>query len=185
MHADSVLLTQDGTNMAKQNNLKPKQRAVGGLAGLSKARAEADKRIKAMTPTQRTAYQSQNKKNAIKGAATAASMIPVGRAAVVGAKIGAKVAVPAIKKAVAKSVEKKSLKAANAPTKNQAASDSGRRYMGQKFMKVEDAGKDRYGNQKVTIKKNVEKLKEATTPRTTGGTVRLNPRFAKNLRKGR
>ena len=91
MHADSVLLMQDGINMAKQNNPKPKQRAVGGLAGLSKARAEADKRIKAMTPAQRKAYQSQNKKNAIKVAATAASMIPVGRAAVVGAKVGAKV----------------------------------------------------------------------------------------------
>jgi len=100
-------------------------------------------------------------------------------------KAAAKVAVPAIKKAAAKSVEKKSLKAANAPSKNQAASDSGRRYMGQKFMKVEDAGKDRYGQQKVSIKRNTEKLKEATTPRTPGGTVRLNPRFAKNLRKGR
>ena len=81
MHANSVLLTQDGTNMAKQNNPKPKQRAVGGLAGLSKTRAEADKRIKAMTPTQRKAYQSQNKKNAVKAVATAASMIPAVRGA--------------------------------------------------------------------------------------------------------
>ena len=71
--------------MAKPNNPKPKQRAVGGLAGLSKAQAEANKRIKAMTPAQRKAYQSQNKKNAIKVAATAASMIP----AVRGAKVAA------------------------------------------------------------------------------------------------
>jgi hypothetical protein len=76
--------------MAKPNNPKPKQRAVGGLAGLSKAQAEANKRIKAMTPAQRKAYQSQNKKNAIKVAATAASMIPAGRAAVVGGKVAAK-----------------------------------------------------------------------------------------------
>lgn len=76
--------------MARPNNPKPKQRAVGGLAGLSKAQAEANKRIKAMTPTQRKAYQAQNKKNAIKVAATAASMIPAGRAAVVGGKIASK-----------------------------------------------------------------------------------------------
>jgi hypothetical protein len=180
MHVNSVLLTQDGINMAKQNNPKPKQRAVGGLAGLSKARAEADKRIKAMTPAQRKAYQSQNKKNAVKAVATAASFIPAGRAIK-----GASMAKKAVSTSIKKSVEKKSLKAANAPSKNQAASDSGRRYMGQKFMKVEDAGKDRYGQQKVSIKRNTEKLKEATTPRTPGGTVRLNPRFAKNLRKGR
>ena len=67
-----------------------KSRPVGGRAGLSKAQAEATKRIKAMTPTQRKAYQAQNKKNAIKVAATAASMIPAGRAAVVGGKIAAK-----------------------------------------------------------------------------------------------
>jgi hypothetical protein len=76
--------------MAKPNNPKPKQRAVGGLAGLSKAQAEATKRIKAMTPTQRKAYQAQNKKNAVKVAATAASLIPAGRAAVVGGKVAAK-----------------------------------------------------------------------------------------------
>ena len=115
-----------------------------------------------------------------KAVATAASFIPAGRAIK-----GASMAKKAVSTSIKKSVEKKSLKAANAPSKNQAASDSGRRYMGQKFMKVEDAGKDRYGNQKVAIKRNTEKLKEATTPRTTGGTVRLNPRFAKNLRKGR
>jgi hypothetical protein len=67
-----------------------KSRPVGGRAGLSKAQAEATKRIKAMTPTQRKAYQAQNKKNAIKVAATAASMIPAGRAAVVGGKAVAK-----------------------------------------------------------------------------------------------
>jgi hypothetical protein len=128
MHADSVLLTQDGTNMAKQNNSKPKQRAVGGLAGLSKARAEADKRIKAMTPTQRKAYQSQNKKNAIKVAATAASMIPVGRAAVVGAKVGAKVAarklVPAKKVKLDESLNKmgKALKNSVPPKRTTPAS---------------------------------------------------------------
>ena len=76
--------------MAKRNDPKPKARAVGGLAGLSKARAEANKRIKAMTPAQRKAYQAENKKNAIKVAATAASLIPAGRAAVVGGKIAAK-----------------------------------------------------------------------------------------------
>jgi len=67
-----------------------KSRPVGGRAGLSKAQAEATKRIKAMTPTQRKAYQAQNKKNAIKVAATAASLIPAGRAAVVGGKVAAK-----------------------------------------------------------------------------------------------
>lgn len=87
--------------MAKPNNPKPKQRAVGGLAGLSKAQAEANKRIKAMTPAQRKAYQAQNKKNAIKVAATAASLIPAGRAAVVGGKIASK--------AIASKVAKKNL----------------------------------------------------------------------------
>ena len=67
--------------MAKRNEPKPKQRAVGGLAGLSKARAEANKRIKAMTPAQRKAYQAENKKNAVKVALAAAGMIPAGRAA--------------------------------------------------------------------------------------------------------
>ena len=62
-----------------------KSRPVGGRAGLSKAQAEATKRIKAMTPAQRKAYQAQNKKNAIKVVATAASMIP----AVRGAKVAA------------------------------------------------------------------------------------------------
>jgi hypothetical protein len=72
--------------MAKPNKPRP----VAGRAGLSKAQAEATKRIKAMTPAQRKAYQSQNKKNAVKVAATAASMIPAGRAAVVGGKAAAK-----------------------------------------------------------------------------------------------
>jgi hypothetical protein len=76
--------------MPRQNNPKPKQRAVGGLAGLSKAQSEANKRIKAMTPAQRKAYQTQNKKNAVKVTLAAASMIPVGRAAVVGGKVAAK-----------------------------------------------------------------------------------------------
>ena len=76
--------------MAKRNNPKPKKTAVGGRAGLSQAIAESTKRIKAMTPAQRKAYQSQNKKNAIKVAATAASLIPAGRAAVVGGKVVAK-----------------------------------------------------------------------------------------------
>jgi hypothetical protein len=67
-----------------------KSRPVGGRAGLSKAQAEATKRIKAMTPTQRKAYQAQNYKYAIKVAATAASLIPAGRAAVVGGKVAAK-----------------------------------------------------------------------------------------------
>ena len=72
--------------MAKPNKPKP----VAGRAGLSKAQSEATKRIKAMTPAQRKAYQSQNKKNAVKVTLTAASMIPVGRAAVVGGKIAGK-----------------------------------------------------------------------------------------------
>lgn len=72
--------------MAKPNKPRP----VAGRAGLSKAQAEATKRIKAMTPAQRKAYQSQNKKNAVKVAITAASMIPAGRAAVVGGKAAAK-----------------------------------------------------------------------------------------------
>jgi hypothetical protein len=76
--------------MAKPNKPRPVARPVAGRAGLSKAQAEATKRIKAMTPAQRKAYQSQNKKNAVKVVATAASMIPVGRAAVVGGKIAAK-----------------------------------------------------------------------------------------------
>ena len=42
-----------------------KSRPVGGRAGLSKAISEADKRIKAMTPAQRKAYQSQNKKKKV------------------------------------------------------------------------------------------------------------------------
>jgi hypothetical protein len=67
--------------MPRQNNPKPKQRAVGGLAGLSKAQLEAAKRIKAMTPAQRKAYQAENKKNAVKVALAAAGMIPAGRAA--------------------------------------------------------------------------------------------------------
>jgi hypothetical protein len=71
--------------MAKRNNSKPKKTAVGGLAGLSKARAEADKRIKAMTPTQRKAYQTQNKKNAVKATVAVASMIPAVRGARVAA----------------------------------------------------------------------------------------------------
>jgi hypothetical protein len=70
-----------GLIMAKRNDPKPKARAVGGLAGLSKARAEANKRIKAMTPAQRKAYQAENKKNAVKVALVAAGMIPAGRAA--------------------------------------------------------------------------------------------------------
>ena len=175
MHADSVLLTQDGTNMAKQNNPKPKQRAVGGLAGLSKARAEADKRIKAMTPTQRKAYQAQNKKNAVKAVATAASFIPAGRAIK-----GASMAKKAVSTSIKKSVEKKSLKAANAPTKNPGASDSGRRYMGQKYIDISFPSPGRF-----VTKPNVKKLKEATTPRTKGGTINLNPKFVKDLRKGR
>ena len=72
--------------MAKPNKPRP----VAGRAGLSKAQADAAKRIKAMTPAQRKAYQSQNKKNAVKVTLTAASMIPVGRAAVVGGKIAGK-----------------------------------------------------------------------------------------------
>ena len=78
--------------MAKQNNPKPKQRAIGGLAGLSKARAEADKRIKAMTPAQRKAYQSENKKNAVKAVAAAALLTPTGRVASVAGKVVAKAA---------------------------------------------------------------------------------------------
>jgi len=67
--------------MAKRNEPKPKQRAVGGLAGLTKTQLEAAKRIKAMTPAQRKAYQAENKKNAVKVALAAAGMIPAGRAA--------------------------------------------------------------------------------------------------------
>ena len=67
--------------MAKRNEPKPKQRAVGGLAGLTKTQLEAAKRIKAMTPAQRKAYQTENKKNAAKVALAAASMIPAVRGA--------------------------------------------------------------------------------------------------------
>lgn len=67
--------------MAKRNDPKPKPRPVGGLAGLTKAQLEAAKRIKAMTPAQRKAYQTQNKKNAVKVTLAAAGMIPAGRAA--------------------------------------------------------------------------------------------------------
>ncbi len=154
----------------------------GNSADVQKASAAQTKKFQAMTPAQKKTYVAKQAKAIGKTTAQVASMVG---GAGLARKAAAKVAVPAIKKAAAKSVEKKSLKAANAPSKNQAASDSGRRYMGQKFMKVEDAGKDRYGQQKVSIKRNTEKLKEATTPRTPGGTVRLNPRFAKNLRKGR
>jgi hypothetical protein len=79
-----------GLMMPRQNNPKPKQRAVGGLAGLTKTQLEAAKRIKAMTPAQRKAYQAENKKNAVKVALAAAGMIPAGRAAVVGGKVAAK-----------------------------------------------------------------------------------------------
>jgi hypothetical protein len=183
MHANSVLLIQDGTNMARPKDNKKKSNDYRGGSALLKKQQEANtKKFKAMTPAQKKTYVAKQAKTVGKTAAQVASMVG---GAGLARKAAAKVAVPSIKKAAAKSVEKKSLKAANAPSKNQAASDSGRRYMGQKFMKVEDAGKDRYGQQKVSIKRNTEKLKEATTPRTPGGTVRLNPRFARNLRKGK
>jgi hypothetical protein len=149
----------------------------GNAADVQKASAAQTKKFKAMTPAQKKTYVAKQAKAVGKTTVQVASMVG---GAGLARKAAAKVAVPAIKKAAAKSVEKKSLKAANAPSKNQAASDSGRRYMGQKFVKVEDAGKGKF-----TARPNVEKLKEATTPRTPGGTVRLNPRFAKNLRKGR
>jgi hypothetical protein len=169
--------------MARPKDNKKKSNDYRGGSALLKKQQEANtKKFKAMTPAQKKTYVAKQAKAVGKTAVQVASMVG---GAGLARKAAAKVAVPAIKKAAAKSVEKKSLKAANAPSKNQAASDSGRRYMGQKFMKVEDAGKDRYGQQKVSIKRNTEKLKEATTPRTPGGTVRLNPRFAKNLRKGK
>lgn len=96
--------------MAKQNSPKPKKTAVGGLAGLSKARAEADKRIKAMTPAQRKAYQAQNKKNAIKVAATAVSMIPAVR--------GARVAAAGIKATRALKTAAKNKVSSKYPTSN-------------------------------------------------------------------
>jgi hypothetical protein len=178
MHADSVLLIQDGTNMARPKDNKKKSNDYRGGSALLKKQQEANtKKFKAMTPAQKKTYVAKQAKAIGKTTAQVASMVG---GAGLARKAVAKVAVPAIKKAATKSVEKKSLKAANAPSKNQGASDSGRRYMGQKFVKVEDAGKGKF-----TARPNVEKLKEATTPRTPGGTVRLNPRFAKNLRKGR
>jgi hypothetical protein len=154
----------------------------GNAADVQKASAAQTKKFKAMTPAQKKTYVAKQAKAIGKTTAQVASM--VGGAGLARAA-GAKVTIPAIKKAAAKSVEKKSLKAANAPSKNLSASDSGRKYMGTRYIKVEDAGKDRYGHAKYKIKKNTEKLKEATTPRTPGGTVRLNPRFVRNLRKGK
>lgn len=183
MHANSVLLIQDGTNMARPKDNKKKSNDYRGGSALLKKQLESNtKKFQAMTPAQKKSYVAKQAKAIGKTTAQVASMVG---GAGLARKAAAKAAVPAIKKAAAKSVEKKSLKAANAPSKNQAASDSGRRYMGTRYIKVEDAGKDRYGQQRVSIKKNVEKLKEATTPRTPGGTVRLNPRFVKNLRKGK
>jgi hypothetical protein len=105
--------------MAKQNNPKPKKTSVGGLAGLSKARAEADKRIKAMTPAQRKAYQSQNKKNAIKATVAVASMIP----AVRGARVAA-AGVKAVRALKTVKLEKTAANLKKAPKSNVRPSQS-------------------------------------------------------------
>ena len=83
-------------------------------------------------------------------------------------------------KAATNKVEKRALKAANSPSKNKAASDSGRKYMGEKYMTTSFPSPGRF-----SVKPDVKKLKEATTPRTPKGTARLNPKFVRDLRKGR
>ena len=107
--------------MAKPNKPRP----VAGRAGLSKAQAEATKRIKAMTPTQRKAYQAQNKKNAVRVVATAASVIPAGRALKVGMALkGAGVAKKAtgIRDAKGLTSMKKALSGSKGPARNTPAS---------------------------------------------------------------
>jgi hypothetical protein len=147
----------------------------GNAADVQKASAAQTKKFKAMTPAQKKTYVAKQAKAIGKTTAQVASM--VGGAGLARAA-GAKVTIPAIKKAAAKSVEKKSLKAANAPSKNLGASDSGRRYMGQKYIDISFPSPGRF-----VTKPNVKKLKEATTPRTKGGTINLNPKFVKDLRR--
>jgi hypothetical protein len=135
MHVNSVLLIQDGTNMARPKDNKKKSNDYRGGAALLKKQQEANtKKFKAMTPAQKKTYVAKQAKAVGKTAAQVASM--VGGAGLARAA-AAKATIPAIKKAAAKSVEKKSLKAANAPAKGSEATKA--RARGEKYQSLVDS----------------------------------------------
>jgi hypothetical protein len=102
-----------------------------------------------------------------------------GGLAVKGAIAGAKAvkAAPAVKKAVAKSVEKRSLKAANSPSKGSAgAKAGGKKYMKDKYFTESTPKKtsNKWGVQK-RYRPKEDEIKKVIGDRKTATTARINP----------
>jgi hypothetical protein len=102
-----------------------------------------------------------------------------GGLAVKGAIAGAKAvkASPAVKKAVAKSIEKRSLKAANSPSKGSAgAKAGGKKYMKDKYFteSTPKATSDKWGVQK-RYRPKEDEIKKVIGDRKAGTTARINP----------
>ena len=163
MHANSVLLIQDGTNMAqKKDNKKTNNDYRSGAALLKKQQEANTKKYKAMTPTQKKAYNIKQAKAIGKTAIGVASMVGgAGLARTAGAKVAGKV--------VASGVTKKTAAAART---------RGKEYMEQKYFKTGTKYSDKMdvwgkGN-KYLIPKKEELAKVAGNPKA-GKSARLNP----------
>lgn len=76
MHANSVLLIQDGTNMARPKDNKKKNNDYRGGSALLKKQLESNtKKFQAMTPAQKKSYIAKQAKAIGKTTAQVASMV--------------------------------------------------------------------------------------------------------------
>ena len=163
MHADSVLLIQDGTNMARPKDNKKKSNDYRGGAALLKKQQEANtKKFKAMTPAQKKSYVAKQAKAVGKTAAQVASMVGgAGLARAAGAKVAGKV--------VASGVTKKTAAAAR---------ERGKEYMKDKYFTrgVVRPGRKEDWTTVVSPKRPIEKeFAKVTGDARSGKTARLNP----------
>jgi hypothetical protein len=107
MHANSVLLIQDGTNMAqKKDNKKTNNDYRGGAALLKKQQEANTKKYKAMTPAQKKTYVAKQAKAIGKTTAQVASMVGGAGLARKGGVAAARKIVPAKKVKLDESINK-------------------------------------------------------------------------------